>query len=218
MQRSTQRSMRRGTRGFTLIELMTVVTIVGVIAAIAVVSMRRDRTQSDSDQWVNSLRNLVQQARRRAISTGNTYLLDVRANSARWCQVTDLTTCTSTSTTTSTCPNSAANAENGGTFAAPADAVTSLYATSSDVSLPNVTYAVPTRTALPSSLPIYFGANGTVDTNYCNVRTSGTVMTGVTLYVKASNSVSGTSSSEKEKRRRLVLYGISGRPRIIDNW
>jgi prepilin-type N-terminal cleavage/methylation domain-containing protein len=210
--------MRRA-RGFTIIELMVVVTIIGVIASIAIVSMRKRRSTGDADQWANALRNLAQQARRRAVSTGTTYLLDVRQKTARWCQVDDVLPCNSNTTTTSTCPNSTATRENGGLMYAPADAVTDSGYGGADVTLPGQTYAAPTHATMSStaSFGIYFGPTGIIDTNYCNANTTNLVMSGATLYVKANNTVA-SATSQNQKRRRIVLFGVSGRPRIIDNW
>ena len=99
-------------RGFSLVELMAVVALVGVIASLAVMSIKRSRSSDDADKWANLLRNTVNQVRRRAISTGSTYMIDLRANPNRlqWCQVVD--TIGSCTTTTTTCPNSGTGMEN----------------------------------------------------------------------------------------------------------
>jgi hypothetical protein len=39
---------------------------------------------------------------------------------------------------------------------------------------------------------------------------------GVTVYVKSNNAAAATEDAER--RRKIIVYGLSGRPRIIDSW
>ena len=200
---------RRRSRGFTLVELMVVVTLTTVIASIAIVSMRKSRSEGDADAWANTIRNLVNQARRRAAATKSTYLLDIRQKQAQWCQCTD--------SSTVTCPNPTAGMENGGVVYAGADAITDSYSSPADIALPGQTYSAAARTAISTSgsALVYFGSTGTADNTYNGVK-AGNVPNGATIYVRASNATA--SDAQSQKRRKIVIYGISGRPRIADNW
>lgn len=202
--------MRRR-RGFTLVELMVVVTITGIIASVAVLSLRKSRTGGDVDAWANTVRNLVNQARRRAVATQSTYLLDLRQKQAQWCQATDATVVA--------CPNGAANAENGGVIYAGADAITDSYAAAADIQLPGQSsYAAASRTSVGSTttVPLYFGPSGTADTTFAGAQ-PGAVPNGATIYVRGSNATTSTSA-QAQMHRKIVIYGISSRPRIIDTW
>ena len=206
--------MRR-TRGFTLIELMTVVTIIGVMASVAVIALRRDRSEGDADAWANSVRNIVIQARRRAVATGTPYMVELRAKKAQWCAIKQ-SDCSGAQPMTCAPPIG----EAGQPMFAGSDAITDSYATQADVAMPGSTFAAPTHTTLGSGvLQLFFGPNGSIDASLCsNVLGSITTgLTGVTAYVRASN-VTATSSSAAQKHRRVVVYGATGRPRIIDNW
>ncbi|HEX4462828.1 MAG TPA: hypothetical protein VIA18_32870 [Polyangia bacterium] len=204
---------------------MIVVALIGIIAAIAVVSMRRTRSTNDSDAWASTLRNMVAQARARAISTKQVYMIDLRGptpSSAQWCQVTvdASTTCSLTSgsgcpSPITTCPNATTGAENGDIVYAPADAATHSTANVPDISQPGQTYAVPAHATTTIPDQIYFGPTGTVDALYTNV--AGLTGLGFTIYVYATNHIA-TTTSQNQMRRRVVIYGPSGRGRILDNW
>ena len=212
--------MTRRSRAFTLVELMVVVALIGVVAAIAVVSMRRTRTTNDSDAWASTLRNMIAQARARAISTKQIYMIDLRVSSAQWCQVTvDGSPCSiqnGCATVPTTCPNATTGAESGDIVYAPADAITDTTAVSPDISQPGQTYSTPTHVAVPDQ--IYFGTTGTVDSTYTNVAAMGGL--GFTIYVRASNKLGTgvTATTQNQMRRRVVVYGPTGRGRIVDNW
>ncbi|MDB4965330.1 MAG: hypothetical protein JWN44_1019 [Myxococcales bacterium] len=211
------------TRGFTLVELMAVVTLVGIISSLAIMSIKRSRSSDDADKWANQIRNTINLVHRRAISTGSTYLIDLRAapnNQLQWCQVTDtLGSCT---TTTTTCPNSTTGMENGIVIRAGSDATTDSYYKGADLALPNgtstPTFSAATRLAMPTTggVQIYFGSNGTVDMDYTDVKCLTAPPAGATIYVKSNNKAAATEDAER--RRKIVTYGLSGRPRIIDSW
>ena len=135
---------------------MTVVALIGIIASLAVMSIKRSRSSDDADKWANLIRNTINMVRRRAISTGSTYMIDLRAaptNRLQWCQVTDtLGSCT---TATTTCPNSGSGMENGVVLQSGTDAQTVSYYKGADLALPNgtstPTYAAATQIAMPGT-------------------------------------------------------------------
>ena len=65
---------------------------------------------------------------------------------------------------------------------------------------------------------IYFGTTGTVDSTFTNVAAMGGL--GFTIYVRASNKLGTgvTATTQNQMRRRVVVYGPTGRGRIVDNW
>jgi hypothetical protein len=66
------------------------------------------------------------------------------------------------------------------------------------------------------NLAIYFGANGTVDLDYANVKCLTAPPAGFTLYLKANNP--SLAPDTAESRRKIVTYGLSGRPRVLGSW
>ena len=82
----------------------------------------------------------------------------------------------------------------------------------------SASFVPATRLPMPSTggIQIYFGYNGTVDVDYTDVKCMSAPPAGVTVYVKSNNKAAATEDAER--RRKVVVYGLSGRPRIIDSW
>lgn len=216
-------------RGFTLVELMTVVTIIGVMAVIAIVSIRKDRSQNDADAWANQIRNTMIQARRRAVATGNPYMIEITGNTApttadkiQWCQV-DLNDCKATQTMScaNPCNGKTTPCEVGQPIRSGIDAITDSWTAAADMLTYQNTYVGPTKTSLGNNtVQIFFGPKGIVDASTntpCLNALNSATGSGFTAYVRANNKVA-TANSATEKHRRVVVLGSTGRPRIIDNW
>jgi prepilin-type N-terminal cleavage/methylation domain-containing protein len=191
-------------RGFTLVELMLTVTMIAVISAVAVVSWRKSHTQDDVDRLAAAVRNAVTQAARRASATGRPYMLDVRPRSIQWCEA--------VAAAATQCPCVASPCENGPIVGAPDDAMIGFVASAVDVSQPGSPFAAPARVAVSTPVPFYFGPTGTADASYGNVLAAGRATQGFTVYVRRQG------NDEPDKRRRVVVYGVSARPRVIDNY
>ena len=190
-------------RGYTLVELMVVVVIVAVLASIAVVAWHRLHAADDADAWANVLRNAVTFARRRATATGTPYMIEVTPTTLAWCQV-DAPTCAADGALSC----AAATGERAGAVAAGSDAVTDAYAAVADVIALDGTYTPPAKTMLAGTRALFFGPNGSADLTCSHVLGATPVSaTGFTVYVHADS-----------KRLRVVVYGATGRPRIVDNW
>ena len=213
----------RAQRGFTLVELMVVVAIISVMASLAVIAMRKSRTENDVDAFSNAIRTAMIQARRRAVAMGTQgapygYMVDIKNRSVRWCQVDPATVTGGNVTSQKTC-TPAAGLEMGGLVNGGADAQVDFYAPSADVvtmaAKGVVSYTAPAHTPLPATgIPIYFGPSGVCDGTFANVLTLGGALSGFTVYVEPIT----TDSGAKFKQRRVVLYGVSARPRIVDTW
>jgi prepilin-type N-terminal cleavage/methylation domain-containing protein len=212
------------THGFTLVELMAVVTIIAVIAAVAIMSMRKGRSEYNSDAWANQIRNTAIQARRRAVATGQPFMVEISgANGAlrdriQWCQVA-VADCTTPNSMSCANPcNGVGTCEAGQIVFAGNDAMTDKWAAGQDVlGVSNYTFAAGINSLGTTTKQIFFGPKGTVDTICSHVALNGFVPTGFTAYVRAAN-VTAATNSPGQKRRRVVILGVTGRPRIIDNW
>ncbi len=210
---------KRPARGFTLTELMVVVTLMGIMAALAVMSVRKSMAEDDVNAWAEVFRTAALQARRRAMETKQPYIIDVREGRVQWCQY-------DTSMAAPGCPAVTAGYESSPPVYAGNDAQTVYIATTTDVQLPTgavTTYAPAAKIGIPFTSPpaspanapggiVYFGANSTTDSSPNGVKTGG-VPLGYSVYVQ-----SRLNPAKVIQRRRVVLYGFSARPRIIDNW
>ncbi len=218
--RSHNEMMRAHKKGFTLVELMVVIAIMSVIMVLAVKSFRKSRTQSDVDYWSNAIRNQIAAAARRALATRQPYLVDVRATSVRWCNVDPgqiVPGPPATTTQTQCLLGVAGSSDLGPLVTAPDDAQTALYATSADAAVNpgGAGYTAPTRFPMGLNAPLYVGAFSTASTVFGNVMTASLPapqLLGFTAYVRRQG------TDEINKRRRVVVYGASGKVRIIDNY
>lgn len=190
-------------RGFTLVELMVVVVIVAVLASVAVVAWHRLHAANDADAWANVVRNAVTFARRRATATGTPYMVEVTPTTLAWCQV-DASTCAADGALAC----ATATGERAAAVVAGSDAVTDALAGIPDVLALDGTYAPPAQTALAGTRNLFFGPNGSANLACSHVLGATPVnATGFTVYLHAGST-----------RRRVVVYGATGRPRIVDNW
>lgn len=201
--------------GFTLVELMVVVALMSVIAAIAILRMRKQNLQTEVDEWSNRFIQSVNQARRRAVSTHQTYMLDVRETTMQWCLV-DPATVTANVTTQTACPPATAGLDQGPLERARPGATFVKYANGVDDQGAGAVYTPPIKTNLSgASALVFFGPNGTVSSSYLTATASGQVATGFTIYAEPT---AGESHYKEQKRQRVVVLGPSGRTRLIANW
>ncbi|MEW6264425.1 MAG: prepilin-type N-terminal cleavage/methylation domain-containing protein [Thermodesulfobacteriota bacterium] len=91
--------MRRGQKGFTLIELMIVVAIIGILAAIAIPQFASYRKRAQDSAAKSSLKNLAT-AQENYYAQNNTYTA-TRANLTGWTVETTVTVAIAAADTTS---------------------------------------------------------------------------------------------------------------------
>jgi prepilin-type N-terminal cleavage/methylation domain-containing protein len=210
--RARQKIRARRERGFTLTELMTVVVIVGVLAGLAVTSFRKSKNQMSVDNWSNAIRSAVIMASRRAITTGQPYMMTIGSRSINWCAVV-LTSQTPPATSQTSCAGLPTGVEIGGATQAPDDAEVRLFADGADVAIPGQSYVAPARTPVTSTQVLYFSPRGTSDSNFNRAMgVGGAVPRGATIYVGRA------LSDDVSKRQKIVIYPLSSRPRIIGTY
>jgi hypothetical protein len=158
------------------------------------------------------VRSAVIMASRRAITTGQPYMLAISPRSITWCAVV-LTSQTPPATSQTDCSNLPTGTESSGATQAPDDARVRLFADGADVAIPGQTYAVPARSVVSGTQVIYFSPRGTSDSVFARAMgTGGAVPRGATIYVGRN------LSDDTSKRQRIVIYPLASRPRIIQGY
>jgi prepilin-type N-terminal cleavage/methylation domain-containing protein len=180
----------RQRRGYSLMELMTVVALFSIMVGLAIFAMARGRGNNDINAFARAISNRVTIARRRAVSTGQPFLVDVRAKSVAYCQ-----RATSGQTT---CP-SPPGVESDRPFVASDEAIVSYYALDTDIG------QGPAKIAIGTGASLLMLPSGSADS------VPGTTLPeGMTFYLE------GTVDTTKQ--RRVSIYSLAGRPRMIDRW
>lgn len=192
--------MRRQ-RGFTLAELMVVVVIVGLFAGLALVAFSRTRKQVDVDRFAVDVRDVMTRARRRAVATRSTYVVDVRPGSIAYCQQDPA------NPAQNRCPTPPAAVCNGNVvceslrpMTAGSSAVAAYYANVPDLGQGVASIAMPAGGAA-----VFFLPNGSATTGPANQPP-----TGFTVYLWEPRS--------QALHRKIVVQPAAGRSQVIDAW
>jgi prepilin-type N-terminal cleavage/methylation domain-containing protein len=186
--------MMRRERGFTLVELMTVVTIVGLVMALAAMAVRPNRGEQ-ARSFARSLLGVCHEARQTAISQRQTSRIRLALKGPEVWMVTVQTRD----------PNNAANwLPLGGTIQLPFDV--QICAPDATANLGTATPACPIAGAkdiciAPSGAVTVLDAPGACDDTAAG--------TGATLYVR---------TADGKNRYKLVIFGLTALPRIMDTW
>lgn len=197
-------------RGFTLVELMVVVALVTILGGLAAISINRDNRTAYIDGFASDIRNVLTEARRRALSTRNVYLVSITPTTVQWCQVsTTPDALVNYATLPTTCPAVApAGTEMSGVYqvrgysaAAGVPKVAAVqWARAADQGLGAVAW-------LPMPASVYFLPNGTCDSD---LSTPPPQLDGFSVRLQ--------SGVESNIVRKIYLYPLGGRPRLTDTW
>jgi len=193
-ERLAQSMMPRNQRGFTLVELMTVVTIVGLVAALAAMAVRPNRAEQ-ARSFARTLLGLCHEARQSAISQRQTSRLRLALKTGEVMTVSMQT-------------RDPANSTNwlplGGTVNLPFDV--QVCAPDALANLASASPTCPIATAkdiciAPSGAVTVLDAPGACDDNAAG--------TGATLYVR---------TADGKTKYKVVIFGLTGLPRVMDTW
>jgi prepilin-type N-terminal cleavage/methylation domain-containing protein len=205
-------------RGFTVTEMLAVLTIATALALLAGTSVRRSRVEGDVEALAQAVHGAVAQARGRAVATRQPYLVDLRPGSVRYCQVDPATISPGppAATTQARCPDEGAPAEGierSAPVSAGTDAELALFAAGAEVRQgAGAVCGTPVQTPIGTGAAIYVGPAGTADAAFARVMADGLPLGGATVYVRRAR------IDERDKRRRVVVYGPSAQPRIITGY
>jgi type II secretion system protein H len=183
-------------RGFTLIELLIVVSLFSVLTALAVINFSQTRYAGEIDTFARAISNKITEARRRAVQTGNIYLVDIRPTSISYCQRDP------TDPAQLTCP-SPAGIESSRPYFAGSEARISFVA--NDVDNPTLGLR-PTRNAIGGGITLLIGPSGACDSDPATPATPD----GLSLYLEGV--------SDTNRHRLISVTPTSTRPRITDYW
>jgi prepilin-type N-terminal cleavage/methylation domain-containing protein len=187
-------SKRAAQRGFTLPELLTVVVIVSALVGLALARATRDNHDGDLDQFARAIAQDVALARRRAQTTGSSYLVDLRPNQVSYCQLDPAVPAQST------CPTANRAYESARAYQARPEARAASYATAADIGQGGV-----------AKLPIGAGTSLLLLPNgSCDSIPATRSPDGFTAYLQG---VTVTA-----KHRRVTVYSLAGVPRVTDAW
>ncbi|HEY7956440.1 MAG: Tfp pilus assembly protein FimT/FimU [Polyangia bacterium] len=197
--------MRR--RGFTLIELMVVVAIIAGVTTAGMVMYGKAVRGDKAPGFARSLVGMINQARQAAITSGGYSRLALTigtsgAASTLSCQQQD-PKLTAVSTNISAVTTWV---DLGGTMAAPNDV--EFCAVSAATNLTTLTPSCPATTAVN----LCFAPSGwvTVSNNdTCPGTVGATNPSGATLYV---------STLDGDKHYKVMIFGLTGLPRLTDQW
>ena len=207
----TTRSRRA--RGFTLTELMVVVVIAGLFASLAMISFKRSIASGDVDAFANSIRNAIMVARSRAITTGNSFIIDIRANSVAYCERDPASapwpggqkTCPTPANTVCSAGAAVPFCESSRVLLAGADAEVCGYALG--VNRLGLGAGVDPALLIGAGYQLLATRNGAVDAD-----PSTPVPDGFTVYLRRRGMPSTTTP------RRVLVFPTSGQPRLLDRW
>lgn len=189
---SDRRPPSRRPRGFTLAEVLAVVSIFSVFAALAIIAVSRNQGSSELDRFAAAIASQVNVARRRAVETSRTYLVDVRAGSVSYCEKDPATPAQAA------CP-SPSPLESSPLFMAGTEARVVSWAGDVDVG------QGLTRTAIGAGKALTILPSGS-----CYANPGATIPNGFTVYLRGV--------TDDTKLRKVIVYPLAARPRVVDQW
>ena len=209
MIRAFDRSRDALPRGFTLVELMVVVVIIATIGAMGAVMMRRSISGAAGPSFARTVVAVVHEARHAAMTTGRAARVRIVPGSGTPTQIVSEVLDPTDGTRTTWLPNGTSVAPLRIEFCEPATAV-------------NLTTATPTCPITTSmNTVLCFAANGRVNLTDAATACPGTgsstaslpsTGTGATIYFR------GTQMSNNDVKYKLVVWGLTGLPKLTDQW
>ncbi len=199
----------RSARGFTLVELLVVIVIVGTVGAMGASLIRRNVSAESGPAFARSLVSVFHEARHAAMTTGRASRIRIVPNTGAPTQVVSEVLDPTDATKSIWLLNGTTTAPSHIQFCEPAAGVV----------LSTVTPTCPLTTAMNTTLCL--DANGKVNLTSSATACPGTgsataaapvAGTGATIYFR------GTRELNNDVKYKLVVWGLTGLPKLIDAW